>query len=288
MYYFLKGENEAAIVQYQKILDKQPNHSVAHWWIGVSQIADKKYLEAIMSYKKANELLTGDPLYGSFLNYYFWAYLTVMDFENAEKIARKRMDFNMLHGLINLEVLYYTTGEIEKEEEMVNKICAMDSNMHCIGDISYVYAKQGKYEQALEYFKKYEELRDVPDLYGLGELYQKAYLLIKLDRREEAEVILHKEIDHYIERLKLGRALEAGAEFNLAACYALLGDKEKAYDILYKLEEKGFPGDMVSSMQVDPIFENLWDDKELKQIVRRQEKKYADIRAEIARLEADL
>jgi len=288
MYYFVKGDNDSALIQYQKILDKQPNHSFAYWWMGMSQADDGKYLEAIMSYKKANELLTGDPQYGTFLSYYFLAYLGIMDFENAEKKARERMDYNMLHGLINLEVLYYTTGEIEKEEEIVNKICAMDSNLHCIGDISYVYAKQGKYDQAFEYFKKYESMRDVPDIYGLGEINRKAYLLIKLDRREEAEAILHKEIDHYLERLKLGRALEASAKFNLAACYALLGEKEKAYDILYKLEEKGFHGHFVSNIQVDPLFENLWDDKEFMAIIRRQEKKYADIRAEVARLEAGI
>ena len=288
MYYFLKGDNDAAMVQYQKILDKQPNHSYAYWWMGMSQTDDGNFLDAIMNYKKANELLTGDPQYETFLGNYFHAYIQIMDFENAEKIARKRMDFDMMQGLSNLELLFYTTGEIEKEEEMVNKICAMDTNLACTGDISYVYAKQGKYEQALEYIKDFEELLNIPDPYGLGVLIRKAYLMIKLDRREEAEVILYKEINHYLERLKLGRALEASADFYLAACYALLGEKEEAYDILHKLEEKGFPGDMVSSIQVDPLFENLWDDKELKLIVRRQEKIYADIKAKLARLENGL
>ena len=294
LYYYFKGENDSSLIQYQKILEKQPNHNIAYWYSGISQAEDGKYLDAMVSYKKANELLIGDPQYNTFLSLYFDVHMKIMDYDNAEKIARKRMDFNMLSGLWKLEGLYYTTGEIEKQEEMVNKICAMDSDVLCVGDISYVYAKRGKYKQALEYYKKFEELWNAPDRYGTGGLYgrgfkiREAYLLIKLDRREEAEVILHKEIDHYIERIKLGRAGEADAEFYLAACYALLGEKGKAYDVLYNLEENGFPGDMVSRIQVDPIFENLWDDKELKQIVRRQEKKYADIRAEIKRLEPDL
>ena len=39
-------------------------------------------------------------------------------------------------------------------------------------------------------------------------------------------------------------------------------------------------------IQVDPLFENLWEDEVFKAIIHRQEKKYADIKVEIDRLEA--
>jgi tetratricopeptide (TPR) repeat protein len=155
-----------------------------------------------------------------------------------------------------------------------------------MGYISYIYAFQGKYEQALEYFEKFEELRNLPDNYGLGEMTRKAYILIKLNRMKEAEVILKKEIDHCLERIKLGRAYNTGAEISLASSYALLGEKEKAYNILHRLEEYAFPGGLVRSIQVDPLFASLWGDEEFHQIIDRQEKKYLDIKAEIARLES--
>jgi hypothetical protein len=146
----------------------------------------------------------------------------------------------------------------------------------------------GDYDSALVYFHKYETLRDLPDGYGIGELIRKAYILIKLDRKEEAEVVLNKEMEHYLERLKLGRVFNADAEFYLAACYALLGEKDKVFDILHRLEENTFPGSLVSQIQVDPLFESLWEEPEFKALISRQEKKYADLRAEIARLDASL
>jgi len=132
---------------------------------------------------------------------------------------------------------------------------------------------------------KYEKLRNLTNNYGLGEQVRKGYLLIKLNRKEEAEIILQKEIDYCLERLKLGRAFSGSAEMSLVACYALLGQKEKSYELLHKMEEKRFPGALVSSIQVDPIYENLRGDEEFKQIIRRQERKYAEIRAKIDGLE---
>ena len=66
-----------------------------------------------------------------------------------------------------------------------------------------------------------------------------------------------------------------------------MGDKEKVYQILHSIENVRFHGWMVWGMQVDPLFESLWEDDEFKQIIQRQEKKFADIRAEIDRLERD-
>jgi hypothetical protein len=146
----------------------------------------------------------------------------------------------------------------------------------------------GDYDSALVYFHKYEALRDLPDGYGIGELIRKAYILIELDRKEEAGIILNKEIEHYLERLKLGRAYNAEAEFYLAACYALLGEKDKVFEILHRLEENTFPGSLVSQIQVDPLFESLREEEEFKAIILRQEKKFAEIRAQIKRLEPDL
>ena len=68
---------------------------------------------------------------------------------------------------------------------------------------------------------------------------------------------------------------------------AVLGDKEKVYQILHSIENERFQGWMVWGTQVDPLFESLWEDDEFKQIIQRQEKKFADIRAEIDRLERD-
>ena len=67
----------------------------------------------------------------------------------------------------------------------------------------------------------------------------------------------------------------------MAGTYAALGDKDKAYQILHSIENERFHGWMVWNMQVDPLFESLREDDEFKQIILRQEQKFADIRAEL-------
>jgi len=286
MYYYFKGDNDSAAIQYQKILDIQPNHSFATWTLGLCQVNEGDYIKAIINLKKADNLLTGEEEYGFFLMWYWYAYLTIMDFENAEKIARKRMDFDVIGALNNLEFLYYLMDDLKKNEEIVAKICAIDSNS-CAQSLSLIYTLRGNYDKAWEYLQKAEELKDDPDRYGFGKLNQKAYILIKLNRKDEAKTILNKEIEHYLERIKLGRIFNADARYFLASCYALLGEKGKVYDILHQLEESIFPGELVGMIQVDPLFESLWKDEEFKAIIRRQEKKFADIRAEIDRLEKE-
>ena len=73
----------------------------------------------------------------------------------------------------------------------------------------------------------------------------------------------------------------------MAATYAFIDEKEKAYQTLHEMENQLFHGSFVWYMQVDSLFSSLWEDEEFKAIIQRQEKKYADIRREIGRLEEE-
>jgi len=53
------------------------------------------------------------------------------------------------------------------------------------------------------------------------------------------------------------------------------------------MEKERFRGSFVWFIQVDPLFESLWNDEEFNAIVQRQDRKYADIRAEIDKLEQE-
>jgi len=284
IYYYVKGDIDSALIQYQQILNKQPNYNDVYLWLVMAQVDGGYYLEAIINAKKGEKLLIGDPQYAYFLSYYFSSYYAIMDLENAEKIAMKRMDYNVISSLNNLYNLYYIMGDLKKMEEVVSKICAIDSNS-CIGQLGRINTLHGNYEKAWEYHQIAEELRNKPARYGMGKLNRKAFLLTKLNRMDEANIILNKETESYVEQINLGRALDLETKYSLASCYALLGEKEKCYDILHQFDESFFPGYLVGSIQVDPMFESLWEEEEFKEIIRRQEKKYADIRAEVDSLE---
>ena len=82
-------------------------------------------------------------------------------------------------------------------------------------------------------------------------------------------------------RLKRWYALDGEAYYDLAAVYAFLDEKDKAYETLHELENKGFRASLLSLMKVDPLFKNLRNDEQYRQTVRRQEAKYAKIREEV-------
>jgi len=66
-----------------------------------------------------------------------------------------------------------------------------------------------------------------------------------------------------------------------------LSKRNDAYEILHRMEKERFRGSFVWFIQVDPLFESLWNDEEFNAIVQRQDRKYADIRAEIDKLEQE-
>jgi len=111
----------------------------------------------------------------------------------------------------------------------------------------------------------------------------------KVNRKEEANECFDKQIEFLLKeiRLRTPHALQGFSYFELASVYANLGEKEKAYEILHEMEIGTFEGWAVEFIQIFYPFESLWEDEEFKEIIQRQEKKAADLRAEIDRLDKE-
>ena len=77
------------------------------------------------------------------------------------------------------------------------------------------------------------------------------------------------------------------AYYDLASIYALRGDHEKALEYLFNVEESGVFGAFLDYIKFDAFFDGLRDDERFKELIKRQDKKYADIRAELDRLEKE-
>ena len=121
---------------------------------------------------------------------------------------------------------------------------------------------------------------------------QYGYILYNLNLKEEAKEIFDKQIEYCRESIRLRRFIATGAyggmaHYYMVAIYAFLGEKDKAYQVLHEMERGAFSGWYTWQIQVDPMVESLWEDEEFKQIIQRQEKKFAGIRAEIDWLEEE-
>ena len=83
--------------------------------------------------------------------------------------------------------------------------------------------------------------------------------LSQLGRENEAQEYYNKQIEYCNESIRLRRiyAADGGAFYDMAATFAVLGDKATVYQILHSIENEPFHGWMVWYMQVDPFFESL-------------------------------
>ena len=75
------------------------------------------------------------------------------------------------------------------------------------------------------------------------------------------------------------------AAYDLAGVYAFLGNSEEAYKWLREYEKLGFNSGVHEYIKVDIMFDNLRDDEEFKQIVKRANDKANEIRARINEME---
>jgi hypothetical protein len=75
----------------------------------------------------------------------------------------------------------------------------------------------------------------------------------------------------------LGRefASSKDAQYNLAATYAFLGEKEKAYQNLSEFSILDFyPKWLLTLIKYDPLFDNIKSEERFKKIIQNMEAKY--------------
>lgn len=188
------------------------------------------------------------------------------------------------------------SGELDKMKAYIDQIISISGFQPQILLI-YYYALAGKFLEAYKIISEqsFQEQFENDQLIftpNTSVTYVCAFVLYKSNKIKEAHEYCNKQIKLSMEGIRLKRDYATGyrggfAYYAMAAAYVILDEKEKAYEILHDMEQNAFSGWYTKLIQIDPIFESFWEDDEFKAIIQRQEKKYADIRAEIDRLEEE-
>jgi TolB-like protein len=285
-YYHEKGDYDKSIDQLKKAIDLNPNHGDSYMLLGNNYWWKDQIINALINYKKAKQLKKGDPDYPFILNMIEDVYHGICDYEKTEIEINELLNYNPDTGYERLTWLAISKGEWDKLKLYTDKACVIDSGLLCLNRLYIFYMHTGDYIHALKYIEKYREKAMLGDIPFFSNRY--GYILYKLGRKEEAKESFDKQIEYSSETIRLKRTSAAvGTSFYaLAGTYAFLGEKEKAYQTLHEMENQLFHGSFVWYMQVDCLFESLWKEEEFKAIIQRQERKFAEIRAEIDGLEA--
>jgi TolB-like protein len=285
-YYYEKGDYDESINQLKKAIDLNPNHGDSYWNMGENYKVKGHYINAIINLEKAKKLKIGDPDYPYLLESIAGVFIGICDYEKTEIELTEFINYNPSYGYMWLAFLALINREWDKSKLYTDKICAIDSGVWCWLSLGRYYKDTGDYTQALKYVDKY---RDKEMESGLLPLYQQhtyGQILYNIGRKKEAKEYFDKQIEYCKESIRLKRPYAIWLRYQLAGTYAFLNEKEKAYQTLHDFEQEVLVGHLLLwYIQVDSMFESLWEEEEFKAIIQRQEKKYADIRAEIDRLE---
>jgi len=169
-------------------------------------------------------------------------------------------------------------GNFRESLEYGKKAYAYDStNLEIIDRLAYNYMFLGEYEKALTFYEKLMDYFQSYDLFDNVNTHRYAYIYWQTGDRKKAAYFFNLEIEYCLKINELGRKWEDQRYtfYDLAAVYAFLGEKDKAYENLRAFNlRQSMNVWMVTLIKNDPLFENIRDEPEFQQIVLDVEAKY--------------
>jgi len=270
------------------------------------------YQQAIRDMKKAIELNPSNSLVYQSLAYLYANSLFefVPAFENLQKVLLMQKGVIDESTLKDLAATYLRIGFYEKNRSYVKKVLELNGDtLGYLGDLSLTEKLKGNYPEHLRLEKLVFE-RDsssnehwyMGDAYRLNRqfdksLYHYEYCLgsdtkeaLLIDSRYRIGYVYWQKgmeetaLEYFNKQIEVcKRARETNSDYfargdatyAMAATYAFMGDKDKAYENLkaFSLREK-FPARMIPLIKSDPLFDSIQDEPEFKQIFRDIEAKY--------------
>ncbi len=187
-------------------------------------------------------VLDGDS--ASYFHSLAWVEFCTENFENALKLREKTYKINTYYHLNDLPLYSTFSGHYNE---------------------SYLYAEK--------YVKRLKETGSIP----LASSHRVGFSYWQAGKYKEAEYYFNQQIKYCIESIKLGRefAWNKAAHYDLAAVYAFLGDKEKAYQYLNEVNKKQtYSLWWVTYIKHDPLFDNIREEERFQKILQNMEAKY--------------
>jgi TolB-like protein len=281
--YYLKGrfyqENghiDECINYLDKTLKINPNYYEAYkdkGYILAYILSD--FVKGFENFNKALTLISGDER-PSLLRDLGYAYVNI-GFNNKGKYYFQEafaLDKDSAKYFQNLCWLEFSSENFEEALNLMKQQMKIDStyipdltNYSIIGHDEEAYLNATK---IVEYYKK----TGVFDLQGSHRL---GFVFWQVGKHEEAKNYFNLQIKYDEESIKLCREIAQwkAAQYDLAATYAFLGDKEKAYKYLDEFNKLNFHYlAWISLIKHDPLFDSIRNEERFQKILQNMEAKY--------------
>ncbi len=273
------GKVSEGLESYLKAVDLNPSYAPAVANIGGIYFRLGKYDEALKWTRKAAELQPGFARFYALVGLQYF-YLHYDDL--ATSWLKRALDFQPegVFPQLVLAHIDFFSGKIQPAKEKVQKVLSLnpeESNaLNLAGDIELITRN---FRQASIFYEKLAELTSFFWLFG----NKLAYVLLKLGDRERAKKILEDNLVYYLENPALN---EEGSPFPFYAAevYAMMNKKQEALSWLKKAVSLGY-GDRW--MFVDPLLENIRNEKDYKSLMAEVKNRIDKMRKRIKDLGLD-
>lgn len=289
-YYRNTGQFQKAIEDFHKALEINPNNALAYRYLGSTYFFKRNFTSAFSNLKKAEKLERGNELTQLYSDI-GQLYISIGEVQKAEKYYKEsiRLQPNFIEGYRNLVWAFFRQGKFEDAYAYAEKLLYIyPENSTSYSIMAESLTNLNKYDEAETYYRKWLLTSEGMDEDALFSRHRFALLLWMSGKKEEAKQEFLKHMEICKNSIRSGGLYGASlAAYDLAGINAFLGEKEEAYKWLRQYEREGFLYGLHKYISIDQLFESLWEDEEFKIIVQRQERKFAETRAKIDRLEVE-
>jgi adenylate cyclase len=273
--YSEEWQNDLAIEYYLKSVELDPDWNWTNLLLGIVYLRENDYQNGL---HYINESLKGEgrawPDFYAHLGHFFHF---VRDYERSMKYYRRSLILLPRDATITG---YFQTllcqHKIQEAVYYLDSICTkFESESICYRLKFYAYLNLKNYDQAEKHFNQLLNDTDRPNV---QDSIWFSYLLKEKGRDKEANIILQNCYDIIEKRMSENKTYMM--LINLSAIYAIQNDNSASLKYLESAcAIRGFrPYDNL--IEIDPIFESLWDDPEFTAIVKRVKSNKAAFRAQ--------
>jgi TolB-like protein/Tfp pilus assembly protein PilF len=278
-YYSLNGDKKRAIEEYDKAIKYNSNEWRAYWGKGFVYENDD-IVKEIDNFQTAASLNHGPEL-PEIIRYLAASYAQGGFWEKAKYYLLEafKLDGDSIPYLSRLEAIENQQGNYEKAIELNKRLFAIDSTQ--VSTLMYIglnNAFLGQNEESLRYYRKYIERLEVRGQLVPNNMYIGiGYAHWENGYRKEGEYYFNKQVEYSNNMIKYNRpnARLFYAYHDLAAIYAIRGEKDKAYKNLRIFNQgQRFPFWMVTLIKDEPWFDTIRSEPEFQKIAKDVKAKY--------------
>jgi TolB-like protein/Tfp pilus assembly protein PilF len=248
------GEKDLALSNYESAIKLNPNFASAILNYGQIKSSTGRYDEALYWFRRANTLQPDNIwVIISIANVYKFLVCDSLAIQWGEKAVS--LDPQNNFALVTLSELNLDAGNFDEAKKYIDKSMAINDKWILNWFFkSLVETVTGDYKSTKECLDNYMKLAQ-----STRPEYFYAYVLLKLNKKNEAMKILKQQEEEYTKEFDENPNTSLPIDYNaLTEIYAILNEKDKAFEAWGKAIEKGWLD--VRRNTLYPYLENLKDD----------------------------